>query len=253
MRLLSTLYADLIDDGHAARNPIRELPRKTRRLFRAAHDPKTTPFVEDQRDIGRIFLALPEPANIAYALGALAGLRTGECLGLRWPHVDLERRRIHIRESIGGPLKDEESRVAPILDALAPILDGWRGRATNLTGRVVPPLRAGARAMGPHALGAAFAETLGALEPPLPPLTFYQATRHTFASHWVMAGGSLEQLREILGHSSITTTERYAHLRPEMFGAAAHARLAPIGTGLVPASPMKGLRGKVKTIEVEPN
>jgi integrase len=34
--------------------------------------------------------------------------------------------------------------------------------------------------------------------------------RHTYASQFVMAGGSLEELREILGHASLTTTQRYA-------------------------------------------
>lgn len=35
--------------------------------------------------------------------------------------------------------------------------------------------------------------------------------RHTFASQFVMNGGSLYYLQKILGHSNITTTERYAH------------------------------------------
>ena len=36
--------------------------------------------------------------------------------------------------------------------------------------------------------------------------------RHTFASHFVMRGGDLKTLQEILGHSDIKTTMRYAHL-----------------------------------------
>jgi site-specific recombinase XerD len=51
----------------------------------------------------------------------------------------------------------------------------------------------------------------------LPTLTFYQATRHTFASHWVLTGGSIERLRDIMGHSSVAVTERYAHLKPDLF------------------------------------
>ncbi len=52
----------------------------------------------------RIYLYLPEPVNVAFAIGALAGLRTGEVLALRWAQVDLETRRIHVRESLKGPL-----------------------------------------------------------------------------------------------------------------------------------------------------
>ncbi|MBI5578783.1 MAG: site-specific integrase [Deltaproteobacteria bacterium] len=36
--------------------------------------------------------------------------------------------------------------------------------------------------------------------------------RHTFASHFIMRGGDLKALQEILGHSDIKTTMRYAHL-----------------------------------------
>src|SRR5207245_659553 len=38
--------------------------------------------------------------------------------------------------------------------------------------------------------------------------------RHTFASQFVMAGGDLYILKEILGHKSITMSQRYAHLSP---------------------------------------
>ncbi len=36
--------------------------------------------------------------------------------------------------------------------------------------------------------------------------------RHTFASHFLMKGGDLLSLKEILGHSSLKMVERYAHL-----------------------------------------
>lgn len=37
-------------------------------------------------------------------------------------------------------------------------------------------------------------------------------TRHTYASLFMMNGGNLYDLQTVLGHSSINTTERYAHL-----------------------------------------
>ncbi|MCG2836504.1 tyrosine-type recombinase/integrase [Photobacterium sp. WH77] len=39
--------------------------------------------------------------------------------------------------------------------------------------------------------------------------------RHTFASHFIMAGGNILTLRDILGHSSIAQTMAYAHLAPD--------------------------------------
>lgn len=39
--------------------------------------------------------------------------------------------------------------------------------------------------------------------------------RHTFASHWIMRGGSLKGLQQILGHADIKMTMRYSHLSKE--------------------------------------
>jgi hypothetical protein len=51
----------------------------------------------------------------------------------------------------------------------------------------------------------------------LPRITWYQATRHTFASQFVLGGGGIELLSKIMGHASITTTEMYSHLRHDLF------------------------------------
>jgi integrase len=38
--------------------------------------------------------------------------------------------------------------------------------------------------------------------------------RHTFASRYVMRGGSLPALQQILGHATLAMTMRYSHLSP---------------------------------------
>ncbi|PKG37455.1 hypothetical protein CXF74_18830 [Psychromonas sp. Urea-02u-13] len=38
--------------------------------------------------------------------------------------------------------------------------------------------------------------------------------RHTFASHFMMNGGNILVLQQILGHASITDTMKYAHFSP---------------------------------------
>jgi integrase len=39
--------------------------------------------------------------------------------------------------------------------------------------------------------------------------------RHTFASHFIMNGGNIRTLQQLLGHSSLNVTMRYAHLSPD--------------------------------------
>jgi integrase len=62
-----------------------------------------------------------------------------------------------------------------------------------------------------HTPGPLLREVLGELGLARGGLGWYQATRHTFASQWVLAGNSIEKLSAILGHSSIAMTQRYAH------------------------------------------
>ncbi len=44
-------------------------------------------------------------------------------------------------------------------------------------------------------------------------ITFH-GLRHTFASHYMLQGGNIWDLRQILGHASVKQTEQYAHLSP---------------------------------------
>jgi integrase len=225
MRLVSTLYSDLIDDGKATRNPARMLPKKTRALIKPTYDPKKTPFIEHKKDIARIYQQLPMPYSVAFALSALAGLRPGEVRALKWANVDLERRRIYVRESVKGPTKDKDSREAPIVPGLHELLVGWRKENPKPHNDLVCPPSLGMRGkaapgarrqyLGEARMTATIKTACRKLT--LPELTFYEAGRHTFASQWVLNGGSIEKLREILGHSTVLVTERYAHLKPELF------------------------------------
>jgi integrase len=221
---VSGIFSDLVEQGHAEHNPVRLLPKSTRRLIRPAHDSRTTPFVERLDDVRRIYTALPRPTSIAYALGALAGLRTGEVLALRWAHVDMAARRIHVRESIDGPLKDDDSRMVPIQDALHPVLAAWKLHTGGL-GRVVPPMRSDGEYLDPHTVRRHLAKAIKDLK--IPKMTWYQATRHTFASHWVMQGGAIEKLREVLGQLG----HRHRAIQPPQGGAVQRQGPGPHGGG----------------------
>jgi integrase len=254
VHVLSAFLADGVEQGLAPSNPCRSLPRGTRELFKSDHNPEDTPFVDKRDDIRRIYLALPEPVSIAYALGAMAGLRTGEIVALRWESVDLAARRITVRaaaDRVTGEeraTKDGDVRVVPILDGLLPVLTAWKLKSGG-RGLVVPPMQVGAGHISRDVLWESLRAALKGLGFPEgawtpgddQTLTWYCATRHTFASHWVLAGGSLATLARILGHASVTITERhYVHLRPDAY---TDRDLATVALDLTPSGADVGALG----------
>jgi len=82
---------------------------------------------------------------------------------------------------------------------------------------VIPSMREEGARISKRIPGKHLRATLKRLGLTRPGLGWYEATRHTFASQWVLEGGSIEVLKEILGHYSVVVTERYTHLRPDLF------------------------------------
>jgi integrase len=160
----------------------------------------------------RLLAAAPEKWRSMFTLGMRAGLRHGELLGLRWEDVDLVAGRLLVRQAIvrnkvTTPKSGKHREVGLGADATAALkaqrhLRGpyvfCRDDGKPLTkGECIRPLsstcrRAGLRHIGWHVL------------------------RHTFASHLAMRGVPIRVIQELLGHSTIQMTMRYAHLSPEV-------------------------------------
>jgi integrase len=208
--LLSTIFSDLVETPHASVNPVSKLPKKTKRTLKSDHDPSTVPFLNSLEEVGMVLAALPEKMKLPFAVGVYSGLRSGEIFGLDWSNVDLKNRKIRVvqqmtRTGLKLRPKDGESRTTIIPNALAVILESQITR----TGRMF-------EYVGSAKLNSVLSDVLASLGLNAD-MTWYQSTRHTFSSLWVLNGGSLEVLQKLLGHSSIQVTERYAHLRLDTF------------------------------------
>ncbi len=218
--VLSSLFTSLIESGTVGVNPVKMVPRKVRYLYRNARAPEDTPFIEKPADITRLAAELPDPLKTMYLLGAMSALRTGEIVALEWSDLRNDLRFAHVRRSyrprVVSTPKNGRPRVVPLSPACSQLLRAWRDR-TGSTGLVFPPI-AGARSSAFIDIyklykNARWYEVLKRLG--LPRMRFYEGTRHSAASAWVMGGLKLEKVSKILGHSDFRVTQRYAHLSPE--------------------------------------
>jgi len=131
------------------------------------------------------------------------GIRRGELFQLRWTDVDLKQRVLTVR---GSTAKAAITRHIPLNQEAADILLTWKGRDANalvFPGRNGEPFNNVKRAW------------TGLLDAAKIKDFRWHDLRHTFASKLVMAGVDLNTVRELLGHSDIKMTLRYAHLAPE--------------------------------------
>jgi integrase len=154
----------------------------------------------------------------AIATTVRTGLRKGELLGLRWQDLDLQTRRLDVARSYRTTPKSGHCRHLRIPSQLCPLLQTWRelcpktpeGLVFPVAGRGGPRLGRKVDMLGLPELLAELG--ISTLRRP------WHALRHTFASHFVMAGGNILTLQKILGHADIKMTLLYAHLAPDFLG-----------------------------------
>jgi integrase len=122
------------------------------------------------------------------------GLRLGELLGLAWERVDLSRGVIRLEVTKSG-----RRREVPL-------------NAESYSALVTLGPKTSGRIFRTKSVRKAYENAV--CKAKLDDVNFH-TLRHTFASWAVMRGVSLKELQELLGHSSLAMTMRYAHLAPE--------------------------------------
>src|SRR5262245_59856671 len=122
------------------------------------------------------------------------GLRRGELLGLTWDRVDMSRGVIRFEMTKSGRRREVPMRrvVYNVLAAL--------------------PTPHESRVWAKGSMRTAFENAVA--EAGINDFHFHDL-RHHFASWYVMRGGALPALQQILGHATLAMTMRYSHLSPK--------------------------------------
>lgn len=132
------------------------------------------------------------------------GLRRGEVFSLCWEDIDLDAPILHVRAANAKSSKD---RYIPLNKNAVTLLKGWRLRSGNREGLVFRN-PAGYQLRD---IKRQWIKLMKAAE--ISDFRFHDL-RHDFASRLVQASVDLYRVKDLLGHSTITLTERYSHLQP---------------------------------------
>jgi len=206
---LRGLFSFLRRRGLAAANPAQAVrsPHLKRKLPRFVTVDEAARLVEDGGDLGPAQLRDTAVAEILYG----SGLRVSEVVALDIVGVDLGDRLIRVAGK-GG-----KERIVPLGSKAAQALEAYLPRRTEV---VTTPGHA------PHAT-ALFLNRGGArmsaravqrmthrrgLETGARESVNPHALRHSCATHLLDAGADLRVIQELLGHSSLSTTQRYTHV-----------------------------------------
>jgi integrase/recombinase XerC len=186
----------LVRRGIVTRNPGREVrgPRLPRKLASFLPIDETEALLEPPAPRARDRAVL----ELLYA----SGLRVSELAGLDLEDVDRGAGTVRVMG------KGRKERIVPFGEAAARALDlllAERGSApgplfTNARGR-----RLSVRSL--HAIVRRRARDTG-----IPRRVSPHTLRHTFATHMLDAGADLRVIQDLLGHSRLSTTQRYTHV-----------------------------------------
>lgn len=140
------------------------------------------------------------------------GLRCGEVLGLTVADIKTDEQRVDVRHT-----KRDKSRAVFVPELAMFWIERWMekrellglDKKTNLVFCTLHGDEVSARYV--RQMVDRIAERAGVDKQQVSPHVF----RHTFATELLEEGFSIREVQEALGHSSISTTEVYLHVRPE--------------------------------------
>ena len=198
-------------EGHLAKSPARGLP--------APRVPKTLPRAMTLPDTARLLTAadeaaaVPERERALFELLYATGLRVSEAAGLDLEDVDFSARLVRVTG------KGSRERIVPFGEAAADALEAYlpsrhalRHLADEDDADPGEPLFVNARGgrLTSRSMARLLKRRLRAAG--LPAEISPHALRHTFATHLLQAGADLRAIQELLGHASLSTTQKYTHL-----------------------------------------
>lgn len=187
------LYSErLIDKNYADQLVCPKVPKKIPHFISVDEVISVLQFLNTSTD---------DDAQIQKALFNLlygGGMRISEACNLRWKNIQLDQRKILV---IG---KGNKERLIIIPETCNEVLKAFHARNKSMEfvfGEEPLSTRKG------YELIRTLGRKVGLMNPLHP-----HSLRHSFATHMLASGTNLRTLQSMLGHDSLTATEKYTHL-----------------------------------------
>lgn len=231
--LLMSFYNWCVDKGITPENPMKRIKKRR-------EDKKEPRFLTHNQMQSFLEACDADDYAICFYVLANTGMRISEALGLRWCDVDLNGGWIRIGRIFCKTTKQAEertksgnTRMIGLNEALRQVLLRERLRGHSVESQDFIVAMPSGASPGHERIRSVFSRNIrraGLAHHGIHDL------RHSFASIFMMSGGSLWDLKTILGHSTIELTERYSHFSPNhlrqraeqvSFGVTSKAALVP--------------------------
>jgi integrase len=202
--LIRFIYNYAIKTGlYHGNNPVNiDLPKKDNARIRFL----------DKKEANLLLNALKNRSKYIYSISVMSlytGMRLSEITTLKWSEINMEQKIIHILDPKNG--KNRVVNIPKIVyDMLIQISPKEKNQPVfqrGKGGQATPSLHLFERVVKELGLNDGITDERQKV--------IFHSLRHTFASWMVMAGTDLYTVSNLLGHSSLQMTKRYAHLSPE--------------------------------------
>ena len=210
LAVLKNLFTFALEREYIAVHPLSRF-----RLLDEERSVIRVPSLEEESHLVESVAEVDQTVGCYVALLGETGLRKQEGLTLEWKQIDLHQKMLWVEKS-----KGKKPRYVPLSDYAI----DWLRKLVRIVGCpfVFVNLTTRDRLKDPRT-----AFDKGKLVAGLDWVTFH-TLRHFRATQWVRSGVDLRTVKELLGHSSIQTTMRYAHFAPEAFEAVRKAQAQEI-------------------------
>lgn len=151
----------------------------------------------------------PDHVTPIVTLAYQTGLDLGDIFDLHWEHIDFPNNQIRkIRNKTSHKADNPQPVIIPMSSRVKRILEHW-GKQHGRRGRIFKSPKSGGRLDN---INKAWRSVLASAE--LKDFRF-KDLRHTFGSWLAIEGVDIMQIRDLMGHTDVKTTQIYAHLCPD--------------------------------------